>query len=110
MSSDNQIVDISRVRVQTPNVVVHSGRFLFHNGRAAVWVIDKRARTATRVLFTTNSTFVKAPRGRNPHTLTLFDNSQWLMSQVSGGCGCSSNPIRGYSTDDLLSDDLTSVP
>src|SRR5688572_4378403 len=81
------IVDYSRCKVTFTDGVIPLGRFLYHHdGRAAVWVINKRQQTAQRVLYATGATFVKSSKARSPHLLEIPGEIPWQILQQHGGC------------------------
>lgn len=91
--------------VTLPDGTKHRGRFVFHNGTAALWVDNKREKTATRTLFAQNATFVRSNRGSIPHVLTTEAGEEWSL--VSRGAGCSScgSPTKKIPLSKLLDPD-----
>lgn len=103
-------VDLSRCRIVHPGGQVLNGRFIFQNGKAAVWTEERLrgTRKATRHLYATDATYEKAPTARVPNKVLLSDGTEWLITQQHGGCNCNS-PLKGYAPDQLLEPDLTEV-
>lgn len=104
--------DIGRARVTTPDATFEPVRFLFRNHSAAAWAIDLEADSATRVLFATNTTFVRRAIAREDHRLILSDATEWLIHPLpSMGCGaCKKGVTKGLGTDVLLDPNRTTIP
>lgn len=93
-------VTFRNAEIKTPTATVR-GRFFFRDGKAALWTEDKRARTASRVLYADGSTFSRSGSARIPHTLSVADE-QWSVRQLHGsGCGCNS-VMKRLSVDQAL--------
>lgn len=101
------VVNISRTVVRVNGEVYQPARFVYHNNVAAVWLEDKRTRTATRVLYATDATFVPNNSARDPLKIITTDDT-WEIRQQSGGCSCGS-PLKKLTFQQLLDPELTSV-
>lgn len=93
-------INISRANISTPEGDFHPARFVFHDGKAAVWVEDKRAKTAQRVAFVQGAEFVRGKTAKIPMEVRAGD-VVWTITQVAGGCGCGS-PTKRMSYQQLL--------
>lgn len=103
------IVDINRTYVSlSDGRSFRRVRFVYSNGRAAVWEEDRRLRKATRVLYATGVEFIKGPTARTPNKVIEQDGTVWEVNQVGGGCACGSR-LKSMSIDELLSEDLVSA-
>lgn len=102
------VVNLARTRVTHPGGTIPAARFVFHNGRAAVWVEDKLTKTATRVLFATDVEFRKPNSARYPMQVLLSDGTEWLVKQERGGCGCGS-PLKRIALSTLLDPQVDTV-
>lgn len=99
------IVDFRRARVVTPYQIFEPVRFVWRQGRVALFRVDESS--AERLLLETDSTFTKRHLARDPHRLTLSTGEEWeIWPSYQGGCGCKSNPLTGKSFRDLLADEF----
>lgn len=103
-----RVIDYSRCSVTTPEGVIPRGRVIFKSGVAAVWVEDRRKKTATRVLYATDAEFIPHATARTPNIIRLSSGVEWQVVQFHGGCGCGS-PLKGYDTDKLLDPDFSAT-
>lgn len=102
------VINLARTRISHPGGTIQSARFVYHNGRAAVWVEDKKTRTATRLLWSDGVTFNKPKSARLPMTATLPNDEVWEIKQERQGCGCTS-PLKNIPISQLLDYDNTSL-
>lgn len=104
------VVNMSRARASTPHGTVFPARFVFHNGRAALWTEDRKTHTATRVDYLTDVTLHKPHTAREPMTVSDSDGQVlWYIKQErGGGCGCRS-PLKNIPIRTLLDPDTFSV-
>lgn len=87
------LIDHRKARVQSATLTIHSARFIFSNGTAVIWTEDRKAGTATRVLYSDSATYEpthialndKGKKYRVPATLTLPSGDTWAITPMSGG-------------------------
>lgn len=106
------VVNLARTRVIHPGGTIFPARFVFHNGRAAVWTEDKKTNTATRVLYAESATLTKPNTARKPMTVAsdaLGWDGDWSVKQEhGGGCGCRS-VLKSIPLSKLLDSETWSV-
>lgn len=100
------VISLNRTNVTTSVDKFMSVRFIYVNGRAAVWQENKKLGTATRVLYSQDAQLIKPDSARYPMQIVTPDGT-WEVRQQSGGCGCGS-PIKKVPISQLLDPDYSS--
>lgn len=110
-------IDIARARITHPSGIVSPARFVFHSangnniGTAAVWLEDRRHRSATRTLYASDAELVAGKTPRHQSILMLANGDEWTINPLSGGCSCRKRNtlLADYSPDQLLEPDTNSL-
>lgn len=102
--------DFRKAKIVTPDATYDEHRFIYQNGRIAVWSSDESTWTADRILLLEGATFAKRSRASDPHIITLSDGTEWQVTpQYAGGCGCAPYPLKGISYTQLLDPDFSHI-
>lgn len=102
------VIDFVRSNVTHPDGYYSSARFVYRDGRAAVWITNSD-RTHSRVLFDTAATVTVPETRRQPITVMTSSGDTWQVHPKSGGgCGCGGKKLlAALSIDELLADEVT---
>lgn len=102
MSATNLQLTVAKARVQTPDTLVSTAYVFIREATVAVWVEDRIAKTAERVLYAEGVSVEKPTRGRSPMIITLPTGEQWQIAVKSYSGPCCSSPLKGKSADFFL--------
>lgn len=106
--AESMVIQFARARVKHPGGTIFPARFVYHSGRAAVWIEDRATHTANRVLFAPEASVTKPRTGRLPYTVTTPEGDWEVKQEHGGGCGCRS-PLKNIPLSKLLDPETTEV-
>lgn len=80
------LVNWARAQVQSPLGSFPVARFVYHNGRCAVWQEDKAAGKHYRVLYADSAILVRPATRREPFKV-ISGEEEWTIKKLPGGGG-----------------------